>query len=182
MHTARKRLPLWPVRRRARVITVCAIVLVGAAISLLRQSHLESDAASRSFRTSHGPPLKDRPSAGDNPLDRGVVFDPPPAPPLRDPDAVDTDDLFGPDSSTYRSSTGKIVGHMWDANGLLTVNPEAAHPIFELIRRAEARWAEKLRRASTTLEQAVIEYRRRYGREPPLGFDDWCAFPLLSYP
>lgn len=29
---------------------------------------------------------------------------------------------------------------------------------------------------STTLAQAVREYRRRYGRRPPAGFDKWFAF------
>jgi hypothetical protein len=30
-----------------------------------------------------------------------------------------------------------------------------------------------LDRQSKTLEQAVKEYTRRYGRPPPKGFDDW---------
>ena len=63
--------------------------------------------------------------------------------------------------------------HRYDENGLLSVDPHGPHPIFELIQKAEERWAEKHRQASRTLGQAVKEYRRRYGREPPAGFDLW---------
>lgn len=63
--------------------------------------------------------------------------------------------------------------HERQANGLLVVNPEGAHPIYELMERAETRWAEKQRKASRTLGQAVKEYVRRYKRQPPLGFEHW---------
>ncbi|KAJ6618125.1 hypothetical protein B0H10DRAFT_1687422, partial [Mycena sp. CBHHK59/15] len=65
--------------------------------------------------------------------------------------------------------------HRFMDNGLLEVNPKGTHPIFELIGRAEEAWAEKLKRASTNFSQAVAEYRRRYKRNPPRGFDDWYA-------
>ncbi|EJT99483.1 hypothetical protein DACRYDRAFT_69181 [Dacryopinax primogenitus] len=41
---------------------------------------------------------------------------------------------------------------------------------------ASRKWEEKLRRQSKTLEQAVREYRHRYGMQPPKGFDKWFAF------
>lgn len=63
------------------------------------------------------------------------------------------------------------------ADGLLVVNPDGPHPIFQLIRDAEAAWEAKRARASTTLDEAVQEYRRRYRRAPPLGFDQWCVWP-----
>jgi hypothetical protein len=66
--------------------------------------------------------------------------------------------------------------HTYRADGLLEVNPLGAHPIPELIERAEAAWAAKLARASTTLRQAASEYTRRYGRLPPRGFDKWWAY------
>ncbi|KZT57497.1 glycosyltransferase family 90 protein [Calocera cornea HHB12733] len=69
-----------------------------------------------------------------------------------------------------------IEEHFWLPNGLLAVNPYGRHPIYDLVQRAEEEWAEKLRRASKTLEQAVAEYRRRYGRKPPRGFDKWWAY------
>ena len=65
------------------------------------------------------------------------------------------------------------ISHSYEKNGLLTTNPDAPHPIHELVREAEALWRAKLRRASTTLEQAVMEYRIRYRRSPPKGFDHW---------
>jgi hypothetical protein len=65
--------------------------------------------------------------------------------------------------------------HKYRPDGLLEVNPNSAHPIFELIERSEGLWSEKLRRASKSLDEAVAEYHRRYNRPPPIGFDSWCA-------
>ncbi|GJN90731.1 hypothetical protein Rhopal_003745-T1 [Rhodotorula paludigena] len=50
------------------------------------------------------------------------------------------------------------------------------HPIYDLIENATERWQKKLSRQSKTLEQAVREYKRRHGRKPPKGFDDWFRF------
>ncbi|GAA6014641.1 hypothetical protein JCM11491_000179 [Sporobolomyces phaffii] len=51
------------------------------------------------------------------------------------------------------------------------------HPIHELIVNASRAWERKLARQSTTLAEAVVEYRRRFGgRNPPLGFDKWFEF------
>ncbi|KAK8850347.1 hypothetical protein IAR55_004265 [Kwoniella newhampshirensis] len=61
--------------------------------------------------------------------------------------------------------------------GLLKVNPESlVHPIYQLIRDARDEWDQKVARQSKTLKQAVAEYRRRYGRQPPKGFDKWWAY------
>lgn len=65
--------------------------------------------------------------------------------------------------------------HTFREDGLLEVNPDGSHPIFELIVRSEQRWEDKFKHASTTLREAVKEYRRRYGRAPPKGFDDWSV-------
>jgi hypothetical protein len=35
-------------------------------------------------------------------------------------------------------------------------------------------------RQSRTLVQASKEYRRRYGREPPKGFDKWWKFCVVN--
>jgi hypothetical protein len=67
------------------------------------------------------------------------------------------------------------TGHDYLDNGLLLVDPEGGHPIPELIQRAEEAWQTKLDKQSKTLEEAVAEYRRRYGRAPPRGFDHWCV-------
>ncbi|KAI5480769.1 glycosyltransferase family 90 protein [Pseudohyphozyma bogoriensis] len=66
--------------------------------------------------------------------------------------------------------------HTFHPNGLLLVNPKGRHPIFVLIERAEKRWKEKLARQSRTLKDAVREYKSRYRRNPPKGFDDWWRF------
>ena len=50
------------------------------------------------------------------------------------------------------------------------------HPVPKLMADAETRYREKLSRQSKTLEDAVKEYERRYGRKPPRGFDDWWRF------
>lgn len=65
--------------------------------------------------------------------------------------------------------------HTFHPNGLLLVNPKGRHPIHVLIERAERRWKEKLERQSRTLSEAVREYKQRYRRNPPKGFDDWSV-------
>lgn len=50
------------------------------------------------------------------------------------------------------------------------------HPIPKLMDQAEARFREKVDRQSKTLQAAVKEYKRRYERNPPKGFDDWWQF------
>ncbi|KAF9813401.1 hypothetical protein IEO21_05635 [Rhodonia placenta] len=41
---------------------------------------------------------------------------------------------------------------------------------------AEAKFRNILSRQSKSLEEAVAEYQRRYGRSPPQGFEDWWQF------
>lgn len=50
------------------------------------------------------------------------------------------------------------------------------HPIPKLMAEAETKFRKLLARQSQTLPQAVAEYKRRYGRDPPQGFDDWWKF------
>jgi len=70
--------------------------------------------------------------------------------------------------------------HYYHTNGLLEVNPNGPHPIYELIANAERAWKEKHERQSKTLEEAVAEYKRRYKRAPPKGFDTWYVFRSLN--
>ncbi|KAJ3809218.1 hypothetical protein F5876DRAFT_77973 [Lentinula aff. lateritia] len=65
--------------------------------------------------------------------------------------------------------------HTYRPDGLLEVNPKGPHPIFELMDRAEKEWNDKSRKASTSLGEAIGEYRRRYRRNPPKGFNKWHA-------
>lgn len=50
------------------------------------------------------------------------------------------------------------------------------HPIPKLMADAEVKFRERLSRQSKTLAQAVAEYRRRFKRDPPRGFDNWWKF------
>jgi hypothetical protein len=50
------------------------------------------------------------------------------------------------------------------------------HPIPRLMAEAEEDFKQLLSRQSTTLKKAVAEYKRRYGRNPPKGFDQWWDF------
>ncbi|TCD65305.1 capsule-associated protein CAP1 [Steccherinum ochraceum] len=50
------------------------------------------------------------------------------------------------------------------------------HPIPHLMAEAENNFRKLLSRQSKTLEEAVREYRRRYRRDPPRGFDHWWQF------
>lgn len=52
----------------------------------------------------------------------------------------------------------------------------AEHPIPQLMIDAERRFRTLLSRQSRSLRAAVREYRRRYGRNPPKGFDEWWRF------
>lgn len=63
--------------------------------------------------------------------------------------------------------------HTFHPNGLLLVNDRGRHPIQVLIEKAEERWRKKCASQSRTLTDAVREYKRRYRRNPPKGFDDW---------
>lgn len=59
----------------------------------------------------------------------------------------------------------------------MPVDPaQQPHPIHYLIQQAKEDWNAKLRRQSTTLDEAVAEYEWRYKRRPPKGFDEWFAF------
>ena len=68
-----------------------------------------------------------------------------------------------------------LAKHKYRADGLVEVDVDGPHPIYELISDAEKKWKEKVDRQSQTLEAAVEEYRRRYKRAPPKGFELWCV-------
>lgn len=52
----------------------------------------------------------------------------------------------------------------------------SSHPIWQLSKDAEKALEETLQKQSKSLEQAVEEYRRRYGIPPPPNFDKWYQF------
>lgn len=72
--------------------------------------------------------------------------------------------------------------HLYSSTGHLLVSdrPDAPHPIPVLLGLGEKRWEELLARQSRTLEEAVQEYTRRYGRLPPKGFDAWWDYAMAN--
>ncbi|KAF0320572.1 hypothetical protein GQ607_012153 [Colletotrichum asianum] len=52
----------------------------------------------------------------------------------------------------------------------------ASHPMWHLMTDAEKDFQTTLKRQSKTLEDAVAEYKRRYGIPPPPNFDKWFEF------
>jgi hypothetical protein len=63
-----------------------------------------------------------------------------------------------------------------DTLGPLKISDTKSHPVDQLIRSSESEFNSLLSRQSKTLEEAVAEYRRRYGISPPPNFDIWYEF------
>ncbi|TFK73367.1 hypothetical protein BDN72DRAFT_814608 [Pluteus cervinus] len=97
----------------------------------------------------------------------------------------DSKQATGGDASTQRlrpqwnGGTRKPLERLnYRPDGMVEVNENGPHPIYELIARAERNWNDKVKRASRTLPDAAREYRRRYHRDPPLGFDKWWQYVI----
>ena len=84
-------------------------------------------------------------------------------------------DLSNLKSDNYGLQEGVKSVHRYRDDGVLEVNMDGPHPILELIGNAQKAWEEKLGKASKTLDEAVDEYVRRYGRMPPRHFDVWLV-------
>ena len=74
-------------------------------------------------------------------------------------------------SSTPRTDSQWILPPFTQSQAVLK-----DHPIPRLMTEAEENFKHLLSRQSTTLKKAVAEYKRRYGRNPPKGFDQWWDF------
>lgn len=72
------------------------------------------------------------------------------------------------------SSTSKNAVSVYNNSAVLGELEE--HPIVLLMDDAERQFRNKLKRQSRSLKAAVSEYKRRYGRAPPKGFDAWWKF------
>lgn len=78
-----------------------------------------------------------------------------------------------------------ILGGLWicqDSRSTISLtskaSPSRGHPIENLIISSQAQFYDMLSRQSKTLDEAVGEYERRYGRRPPLGFDQWYSLAV----
>ncbi|KAG9026087.1 Glycosyltransferase Family 90 domain containing protein [Tulasnella sp. JGI-2019a] len=72
------------------------------------------------------------------------------------------------------------TAHVYQSDGRVKVNEHGPHPIYELSNKAERDWRAKQSKSSRTLHDAVSEYKRRYGRSPPPGFDKWWQYVLMN--
>ncbi|GMK58662.1 hypothetical protein CspeluHIS016_0601040 [Cutaneotrichosporon spelunceum] len=86
-------------------------------------------------------------------------------------DPISTTDLSG--SKSDQPQLLKGANHTYLSNGHLVPNTAGQHPIYDLLERSERDWQRKVDSQSKTLQEAVAEYGRRYGRPPPKGFDRW---------
>ncbi|KAG9119206.1 F-actin-capping protein subunit beta, partial [Ceratobasidium sp. 392] len=95
---------------------------------------------------------------------------------VRDPVASYPDLQSKLPGSSSGSSISELPKHQYIEGGRLKVTLGGPHPLHGLIVDAEAKWNDMLESQSTTLDEAIEEYQRRYGRRPPLGFDKWYHF------
>ncbi len=89
-----------------------------------------------------------------------------PPPPAAKPEELQ----FHDDPYISHSKLGETDGF------LRASKDDPVHPITQLIAQNREHWRRLLQRQSTTLAGAVEEYRRRYNRPPPKGFDQWWDF------
>ncbi|KAG8216196.1 glycosyltransferase family 90 protein [Butyriboletus roseoflavus] len=74
------------------------------------------------------------------------------------------------------SRTSRLLSNWLSSKSKSSTGTITEHPITTLIADAKAAFTERLTKQSKTLPEAVEEYKRRYGRDPPRGFDDWWEF------
>ena len=74
---------------------------------------------------------------------------------------------------------GHVVEGIWNHDEQYNLEMSDGHPIAKLIRQAEAvQYLEDEKRAKT-LEETVKQYKEKWGRLPPPGFDKVCCEPFL---
>lgn len=77
---------------------------------------------------------------------------------------------------TWTSSDDGFIQPSLDSlaeEDMLGISSGKQHPIEMLGAEANTRFSEMLRKQSKTLREAVAEYKHRYNRPPPPGFDIW---------
>lgn len=75
--------------------------------------------------------------------------------------------------------TARVAAYMPSpVRGLIQVaeGPVEPHPIIPLLREAKEKWHKMTTSQSRTFDRATRNYKARYGRAPPPGFDKWFAF------
>ncbi|EOA83881.1 glycosyltransferase family 90 protein [Exserohilum turcica Et28A] len=75
-------------------------------------------------------------------------------------------------NTSFSGHVPSLPGVTWPG----TSNSSPYHPVEPLIRKAQVDFEHLVKRQSRTLESAETEYRRRYSRDPPPGFDKWFSY------
>jgi hypothetical protein len=172
-------------RRGLRSLFVLLILMLGPYMVLRHILSISSDSTEKSPSDPYFPQLRRKGGIDVNAKNTIAKKDAPSTPKTQRVIDRDTDEVEQPipnppkqkvlpkPKSKIDSSSGSSTNHVYRSNGLVEVNPEGQHPIFDLIDRAKTNWETKMSKASTSLGEAVDEYRRRYHRAPPKGFDRW---------
>jgi hypothetical protein len=160
--------------RRKKYFPIFLIFIVGLFV-YLNNLFPTSDSVTGFSLSQYASPLTGR---GSNSLQDQINQNPliPKPPSAVSPPHEEQDEQYPPSRtvredpiSNYNESAGIVAFPL----SLLSQPTPAVHPIYELIKRNKKAWNEKLSRQSRTLGEAVKEYKRRYGMEPPRGFDVW---------
>lgn len=75
-----------------------------------------------------------------------------------------------------RTDSWKATANRWLGWSETKTADEIQHPIPKHMHDAQVNFRALITKQSKTLSAAVKEYRRRYKRDPPKGFDEWFAF------
>ncbi|CED82144.1 cap1-related protein [Phaffia rhodozyma] len=85
--------------------------------------------------------------------------------------------------SAFESPNGLLSFRPTAGNASVVGEPSAdktVHPVLGLLAQGERRWKNMIDKQSRTLGEAVEEYKKRMGRQPPKGFDHWWAFATAN--
>ncbi|CAM1505329.1 Fc.00g109660.m01.CDS01 [Cosmosporella sp. VM-42] len=115
---------------------------------------------------------------------RPKVDDAAPAPvPVPVPEPQQSSESSSSSSSSSLSPSSAKPSSTWEDAPVVAGGPKpkevsgsGSHPIWYLINDAEREFKNTKDRQSKTLEEAVKEYRSRYGMPPPPNFDKWFEF------
>ena len=77
---------------------------------------------------------------------------------------------------TYHPNNGYLILPDPGKSHAVKTEKEERHPILELIENAERKWDRLVKKQSKTLKEAAAEYKKRYLRNPPKGFDKWWEY------
>ncbi|WVQ76240.1 hypothetical protein IAR50_005905 [Cryptococcus sp. DSM 104548] len=79
-------------------------------------------------------------------------------------------------TTRWTTASSSVIRSKFLREKALAPKPPIHHPIPKLMADAKDAHERKLKRQSKTLPEAVAEYKRRYGKNPPKGFDEWFKF------